>query len=52
MLMLSMVLVLVGFNVIVCGVALSVADPPLIVTLPLNEPVVAVSGDPSSDITM
>jgi hypothetical protein len=49
--MLSIVLDAVGAMVTTLEVTLNVALPPLIVTLPLNEPVVAVSGDPSSDIT-
>jgi hypothetical protein len=49
--MLSIVLDAVGAMVTTLEVTASVAEPPLIVTLPLKEPVVAINGEPSSEIT-
>jgi hypothetical protein len=52
MLVLSIVPLLPGFIVTVCGLMFTVAPAPSIVTLLLNVPVVAVNGDPSSEITV
>jgi hypothetical protein len=52
MLVLSIVPLLPGFIVTVCGLMFTVAPAPSIVTLLLNAPVVAVNGLPSSEITV
>jgi hypothetical protein len=52
MLVLSIVPLLPGFIVTVCGLMFTVAPAPSMVTLLLNAPVVAVNGLPSSEITV